>query len=67
MRRVRDSGTAARTDSVRTPSGQSGSLRGLKLVPSKGRPLVPSTSPHQVLRKREPLGAFLRNQMEISS
>jgi hypothetical protein len=31
----------------RTPFGQSGSLRGLELVPSKWRSLVPPTSPHQ--------------------
>jgi len=37
-------GTAARRDCVRTPFGQSGSLRSLKLVPSKWRDLVPPTS-----------------------
>jgi hypothetical protein len=35
---------AACRDGVRTPSGQSGSFRGLKLVPSKWRYLVPPTS-----------------------
>ena len=44
----RDGGTAAFTlsgryagDSVRTPSGQSNSLRGLKLIPAKRRCLAP--------------------------
>jgi hypothetical protein len=40
----RGGGTAARRDSVRTPFGQSGSLRGLELVPVKWRCLVPPTS-----------------------
>ena len=54
--------------SVRTPCGQSGSLRGWKLVPSKWRGLVPGerrdgaqsrppAGTHRVPRKREPLGA----------
>jgi hypothetical protein len=37
---------AACTDGVRTPYGQSGTLRGLRLVPSKWSCLVPPTSPH---------------------
>ena len=39
-------------------SGQAGgSLRGLKLVPSKWRCLVPPTSPHQGATRRVPITA----------
>ena len=37
-------GTAARRDSVRTPYGQSGSLRGLEWAPSKRLCLTPPAS-----------------------
>ena len=40
VRRGQGGGTAVLGDGVRTPCGQSGSLRGLKLVPSNWRYLI---------------------------
>jgi hypothetical protein len=47
-----------RGGSLRTPFGQSGSLRGSKLVPSKRRCLVPPTSTPQKRAGHIPLGKF---------
>jgi hypothetical protein len=41
VRRGRGGGTAVLGDGVRTPCGQSGSLRGLEWIPAKWRCLVP--------------------------
>jgi hypothetical protein len=61
--------------SVRTPCGQSGALRGLKLVPSKWRCLVPGErwdgaqfrppALYRVLRERKPLGGLTEMSCKI--